>query len=131
MKKIIIAAAISTLALVACSSESDPAPTVTVTESQGDAYSEYDGSSSSEEVYLIAMRSSGNPIIAGSSDSELLEIGYAVCDILYQGYTVDDIVEYMARELVLSGNDTSTNAKAVGYIIGAADKILCAQSSIL
>ncbi len=135
MKKIIIAVAagLSTVALVACSAESVPAPTVTVTQeaqpeaqpSEPDTYSKYD---SREEMYLTTLRSSGNSVIASGSDSQLLEMGYDVCAILDKGYSVDDIAEAMAEELVRQGYNTSVHAEAVGHIIYGANRLLCTNS---
>lgn len=134
MKKIIIAVAagLSTVALVACSAESVPAPTVTVTqEAQPSQPSAPDTSSkynSSEQMYLTTMRSTGNAVLASGSDSDLLEMGYDVCAILDKGYSVDDIAEAMAEELVRQGYNTSVHAEAVGHIIYGANRLLCTNS---
>lgn len=129
MKKIFVLAFISMAALVACSSEAAPSPTVTITESvqapQQDSYDDGTTNLSNEEIYLLGVKSANNPILNSASDSELLEVGYSVCDILDQGFTTDDIIAYMAREMVNDGLTSEAHAEAVGYIIGAAESALC------
>jgi hypothetical protein len=132
MKKIIIVAAISAVALVGCSSQStQPVPTVTITEA-APAPSVDDPPSDTgidgEELYLLALRSMGNPIIDIASDSQLLDMGNSVCDALESGFTVEDIIAYMATEMTREGLTSDYQSEAVGYIIGAADTALCPGS---
>jgi hypothetical protein len=132
MKKIITAVAISAVALVGCSSQTGgPAPTVTITESVP-APSVDDPPTESvmgnEELYLISLKSMGNPIIDISTDSELLDMGYSVCEALESGFTVEDIIAYMATEMTREGLTSDYQSEAVGYIIGAADTALCPGS---
>jgi uncharacterized lipoprotein NlpE involved in copper resistance len=132
MKKIIVLASIAAFALVGCSSQSEPAPTVTITQaipapSVDDP--EPAPAVSNEELYLIGLRAMGNRIIDTSSDSDLLEVGYSVCDALDAGFSTDEIIAYLAREMVADGTTSDVYAEAVGYIIGAADSALCPGSS--
>jgi hypothetical protein len=131
MKKIIVASciAIASVGLVACSSDATPAPTVTVTQ-QAPAPTQDDPeppstAMSDEDLYLLGLRSMGNRIIDSSSDSELLEVGYSVCDVLDAGYTVDEVIAYLATEMAKDGGASDTYVEAVGYIIGAAETVLC------
>lgn len=135
MKKIIIASsiAIASLGLVACSSNASPAPTVTVTQnapapSQDDPPSP-EAVMSDEDLYIISIKSMNNPILNRATDSELLEMGYAVCDALNAGYTVDDVIAYMAAQIAEDGGASDTYVEAVGYIIGAADSALCPSAT--
>ena len=134
MKKIIVASsiAIASLGLVACSSSASPAPTVTVTQnvpapSQDDPAVPVT-SMSHEDLYLLGLRSLGNRIIDSASDGELLEVGYSVCDALDAGYSVEDIIAFLAVEMAKDGTTSDTYVEAVGYIIGAADVALCPQT---
>ena len=129
MKNIIIASsiAIASLGLVACSSDAAPTPTVTVTQ-QAPAPTQDDPPTttmSNEELYLLALRSMDNRIIDNASDGELLEVGYSVCDVLDAGYTVDEVIAYLAAEMARDGGASETYVEAVGYIIGASETALC------
>lgn len=135
MKNIIVASsiAIASMGLVACSSDASPAPTVTVTQ-QAPAPTQDDPeppstTMSGEELYLFGLRSMGNPIIDIASDSQLLEMGYSVCDALEAGFSVEDIILYMANEMTNEGMTSDNETEAVGYIIGAADTALCPSQS--
>ena len=133
MKNIIIASsiAIASLGLVACSSDAAPVPTVTVTQ-QAPAPTQDDPPTttmSNEELYILGLRSMNNRIINNASDSELLEVGYSVCDVLDAGYTVDEVISYLAAEMAKDGGASDTYVEAVGYIIGASETILCPTAS--
>jgi hypothetical protein len=132
MNKIIIVASLAAIALAGCSSQdAGPAPTVTITES-APAPSIDDPPAPSlaggEELYLLGLKSMGNPIIDIATDSQLLEMGYSVCEALESGFTVQDVIEYMATEMTRSGLTSDYQLEAVGYIIGAADTALCPGS---
>ena len=133
MNKIIIAVAISGLALVGCSSQASPTPTVTVTQNAPapEPLSTDDGVSnlSNEELYLIGIKSMDNPILNLATDAQLLEMGYSVCEALDAGFTVEDIIQYMAVQMVGEGMTSDAESEAVGYIIGAADTALCPGSN--
>jgi len=132
LNKVAIIAAVASIVLVGCSSNSsqEPQPVVTVTESvQAPEQPSVDDGVTNESVYIMGLRSVGNPILNSATDAELLEIGYVVCDILGQGYSTDDIIQYMAREMVKDGNSSETYAEAIGSIIGAAEVALCTGSN--
>lgn len=131
MNKIIIAVAIAGISLVGCSSQASPAPTVTVTQNAPAPAPEpeVEDTLSNEELYLLGIKSMSNPILNRATDVELLEMGYAVCDALNAGYTVDDVIAYMATQIAEDGGASDTYIEAVGYIIGAADSALCPGSS--
>lgn len=126
MNKFILAAgaAVTALVISACSGSTPETNTVTVTAPapQQEILSDRD---IKEEAYITSLRRSGNPILDSASDSDLLEVGYTVCDILSQGLTTQDIIEYMAREMVRDGITSDAYAEAVGYIIGASEVTLC------
>ena len=135
MKKIIIASsiAIASLGLVACSSSASPAPTVTVTQN-APAPTQDDPPTpeavvSDEELYLLGIKSMDNPILNVATDAQLLEMGYSVCEALNAGYTVDDVIAYMAVQMAGEGMTSDVEVEAVGYIIGAADSALCPSAT--
>lgn len=133
MNKIVIAVALSGLALVGCSSQASPAPTVTVTQNAPapEPLSTDDGVSnlSNEELYLLSIKSMSNSILNVATDAQLLEMGYSVCEALNAGFSVDDVIQYMATQMVGEGMTSDVETEAVGYIIGAADSALCPGSS--
>lgn len=131
MKKIIVACVISAAALVGCTSQSStPSPTVTITQSvPAPSIDDPQPNLSNEELYLLGLRSMDNRIIDNASDGELLEVGYSVCDALESGFSTDDIIAYLAREMVSDGMTSEVYTEAVGYIIGAADVALCPGSN--
>ena len=100
MNKFVLAAgaAVTALVISACSGNTAETSTVTVTAPapQGEILSDRE---IKEEAYITSLRRSGNPILDSAPDSDLLEVGYSVCDILDQGLTTQDIIEYMAREM--------------------------------
>lgn len=129
MNKIIIAVAIAGVALVGCSSQASPAPTVTVTQNAPAPEPEVEDTLSNEELYLLGIKSMSNPILNVATDAQLLEMGYSVCEALDAGFTVDDIIAYMAVQMAGEGMTSDAEVEAVGYIIGAADSALCPGSS--
>lgn len=134
MNKIIIAAAISSIALVGCSAQSStPVPTVTVTQQAPAPQPSVDDPPTApvlgnEDLYLLGLKSMNNPLIDVASDRQLLEMGYSVCRALQSGFSVEDIISYMATEMVKEGLTSDYQSEAVGYIIGAADTALCPGS---
>ena len=134
MKKIIIASsiAIASLGLVACSSSASPAPTVTVTQDAPAPTQDapvVPDSTSNEDLYLLGIKSMNNPILNIATDAQLLEMGYSVCEAFDAGYTVDDVIAYMAVQMAGEGMTSDAEVEAVGYIIGAADSALCPSAT--
>lgn len=132
MNKIVIAlVATSAMFIVGCSSTASPTPTVTVTENVPVPAPEPETEDilSNEELYLLGIKSMNNPILNVATDAQLLEMGYSVCEALNAGFTVDDVIQYMATQMVGEGMTSDVETEAVGYIIGAADSALCPGSS--
>lgn len=75
-----------------------------------------------EDEFLYDVRSTGSAIIERQSDSELIDMGYTVCDALDQGYTVSDVVEVLASNL-----PSTSEAEAYSALIAAALVNLCPQ----
>lgn len=73
------------------------------------------------EDYLYALHLLGDSNIETTDDSTLVTIGNEVCNVLDKGYTIEQLITYLAE----SGAIDSTNAESVGKIIGAAVVTLC------
>ena len=129
MKKIVIPmVALASLALAGCgASASTPTPVVTVTETA--AAPEVVDTLTNEEQYVAGIRSMNNPLLDSATDAQLIEMGNSVCEALAAGFSTQDIIEYMARQMVGQGMTSDVESEAVGYIIGAADTLLCPSAS--
>lgn len=79
---------------------------------------------SSEDEFLAAVNGAGNSIILTTSDSELLDMGWAVCDVLDEGYDLNDIADELIYNSDLS---TEEEFEAVGTIMGGAVSYLCPE----
>ncbi len=98
-----------------------PTPTSTWTPDPEPVYSD-------EELFLDAVSVYGNDITDYMSDSDLLEMGWTVCDVLDEGYTLDDIVNEFLYNSTLS---TEEEFAAVGTIVGGAVVYLCPEYSYM
>ena len=132
MKKIalVVVSFISMASLAACGNGSTPTPTITITQqapSMDDPQpqSEAQQQATDEDLYVAGLRAMNNPILNAATDLDLLQMGYSVCDALNAGYSTNDIIAYMATEMVKNGQTSDMETEAVGYIIAAADTILC------
>ncbi len=115
------------LVLAGCSTESSnttPTETVYVTPTPDlpDA-----NISSPEDDYLWAMRNNvDNYYIDQASDKDLLELGWSVCAVLDDGYSVEEII----YELIGSGTvETNEEAEFAGSVVGGAVYNLCPEHS--
>lgn len=79
---------------------------------------------SDEEEFLYAVNNMDNSVIAYTSDSDLLDMGWAVCDVLDDGYTLDDIADELIYNSDLS---TETEFEAVGIVMAGAVSYLCPE----
>jgi len=79
---------------------------------------------SSEDEFLWAVGDMNNDIIDYSSDSDLLDMGWAVCDVLDDGYDINDIIDYFLYE---SDFSTEEEYEAIGIVIGGAVIYLCPE----
>jgi hypothetical protein len=94
-----------------------PTPTSTWTPSPEPVYSD-------EDLYLDAVNEYGNSIIFATSDAELLELGWSVCDVLDMGYDINDIADEFIYNSTLS---TEEEFAALGTIVGGAVIYLCPE----
>ena len=89
------------------SSNVDPAPVLT-----------------DDELYLQTVRGQNNSYIDNATDTQLLKIGKQVCSILDSGYTVSDVVTYLAA------NGTSTDDsfyQMEGIVIASGVTVYCPE----
>lgn len=131
--KIAAAALISVAFISGCTVKAadapHPAPTVTVTKS-ADPIPAPEPPPSVETQYISALRSMNNPLVDAATNDQLLDMGYSVCDAFATGASVDDVVSYMADQMTANGHTSDYELQFVGYIIAAADKILCPSAGI-
>lgn len=128
-KKIMLGVGAVVLAVVAFvvgsssgNSDSAPAPQPTNTwtpDEQPDV-----PSYSSEDQFLAAVNGAGNSIVLTTSDSDLLDMGWSVCNVLDQGYDLNDIADELIYNSDLS---TQEEFEAVGVIMGGAVSYLCPE----
>ena len=115
------------LVLAGCSTESsNTTPTETVYVTPTPDLPEPD-ISTPEDDYLWAVRHNvDNYYIDEASDRDLIDLGWSVCDVLDQGYSVEDII----YELIGSGTvGTNEEAEFAGAIVGGAVYNLCPEHS--
>lgn len=132
MKKIITASVFAIAALTACTTSQTPAPTVTITEQAPDApsFNTDDGVVSKEAQYIDGVRAVGNYIIAAASDTELLEMGQTVCDVLSSGYTIDEVIEMLVQAMINNGTTSEEYVDAISSILAGATLFLCPQYDV-
>jgi hypothetical protein len=108
------------LILTGCSGSSGtPINTVTETVTEEPAYVP-----TAEDDYLSRLATAGNSIADSTSDSDLIDLGYQNCELLDDGYTVTEIVEYMTTSGKFSTNEEYS---FIGAIIGASVFALCPE----
>jgi Protein of unknown function (DUF732) len=130
MKKIIIAATISMVALVGCTSQASPspAPTVTITEQAPaplPAPSVDDGVTSSSQDFVDFVRSNGGIYGTVASESDLLQLGNTICDGLSSGLSEQQVTSVLAEALVKSDMGNDDGAKFGAALIVGAKNYLC------
>ena len=99
------------------SSHSSPAPSADPTQTAAPAPVATD-----DETYIGLVRSYGNSYIDNAEDYQLIKIAHDTCDVLDSGYTLDEVINYLAA------NGTSTDQEfyqAEGIIIGGAINVYC------
>lgn len=124
MKKIIIVAAAAILLMIgltACgSSNTNNTATDTYTTAPAPVETYV---ASPEDNFLEGVHSLNDPMIETTDDSTLLSIGHSTCRILNQGYSISALITTLAQQDAIN----SSNAEAVGKIIGAAVVTLCPE----
>lgn len=107
--------------LSGCSaSTSEPKETVTVTEQPDDTWNDYTGGD--EDAFLDAVNTNGNWVIATTSDSDLLDLGWTICDSLDTGASPDEIIE-----VLIDTAETTDDAEAFATVMAGAVVHLCPE----
>lgn len=102
--------------LSACSSDSSSTSEPYV------APQDYDTNPSDESGYIAALHSVGNPVLEVGSRSELLEMGFNVCNALDSGETVSSIA------IAIQASQDSEAGRQGGFaVIAAAVIYLCPE----
>jgi hypothetical protein len=123
MKKIITAAVISMMALVGCTTTSEPAPTVTITEQAPPNVD--DGVITGTQAYVNFVKDNGGRYASIASDQNLINLGNIVCDGYRKGLSQDDIVGALAYGLTENGMNNQDGARLAAAIIVGAERFLC------
>ena len=121
MYKYIAGAGLTALLLTGCGAASEPAATVTVTETAQPTTAPMSDSDS----YLAALYATGDITLANMDESSLINIGNSTCELLDEGVTVSTLAVY----LVENGGFTTSQYETIGRIIGAAVYNLCPEYS--
>lgn len=126
MKKFIIIAMFSAVALVGCSSQALPTPTVTVTQNAPAPEPTYttDAPTGTQE-FINFIRENGGIYGNAAKSSDLVNLGYTVCNGIKQGLTDDEILYAMASALVEAGMDNDEGAKFGAALIVGSKNYLC------
>ena len=130
MKKIIAAAAISMVALVGCTSQSDaepvPAPTVTITEQAPlPEPSVDDGVTTNSKKFVDFVRNNGGIYGRVADESDLFGLGQTICEGFAGGLTEDEITYVLAQALVNNDMGTDDGAQFGAALIVGAKNYLC------
>jgi hypothetical protein len=130
MKKIIIAAAISMVALVGCTSQSEPTPTVTITEQAPlPAPSVDDGVVTNSQKFIDFIRDNGGIYGQIAQESDLFSLGQTICEGFAGGLSEDEITYVLAQALVNNDMGNDDGAEFGAALIVGAKNYLCESST--
>lgn len=130
MKKIIVAAAISMVALVGCTAQSEPTPTVTITEQAPlPAPSVDDGVVTNSQKFIDFVRDNGGVYGQIAEESDLFSLGQTICEGFAGGLSEDEITYVLAQALVNNGMGNDDGAKFGAALIVGAKNYLCEPST--
>lgn len=130
MKKIIVAAVISMVALVGCTSQNEPAPTVTITEqAPAPQPSIDDGVTTSSQDFINFVKANGGIYGQAAAASDILDLGETICEGLAGGLSEDEITSVLAQALVNNNMGNDEGAKFGAALIVGAKNYLCATST--
>lgn len=125
MKKIIIAAMISGLVLVGCSSQTPPpSPTVTITE-QVPTPSQDDGAVVGQQMFIDFVRENGGLYGSVAQDSDILDLGNSICEGFTNGLSEDEILYALSNALVQSNMNNDDGIKFGAALMVGAQNYLC------
>ena len=130
MKNILVAAAISMVALVGCSGNSNPTPAVTITEQAPPPVNQDDGVVTSQSEYVNFVKDRGGLYASVATPSDLINLGSIVCDGYNRGLSEDDIVLALSYALVESNMGNEDGAQFAAAIVVGAERYLCGFGSV-
>lgn len=126
MKKIIVATVISMAALVACTSQAQPSPTVTITEQAPlPQPSVDDGIATNSQAFIDFVRANGGLYGQVADSSDIMTLGNTICKGFQQGLSEDEITYMLAQALVESDMANDDGAKLGAALIVGAKNYLC------
>ena len=130
MKKIIISATISVVALVGCTSQVTPAPapTVTITEQAPAPDSIPEDTTqtlTNSERFVQFVRENGGLYGQVAEESNLLSMGNTICDGFASGLSEDEITSILASALIKNDMANDDGAKLGAALIVGAQTYLC------
>ena len=129
MKKIIAAATISLVALVGCTSQAEPTPTVTITEQAPvPAPSVDDGVVTNSQKFIDFVRANGGIYGQVAEESDIFGLGQTICEGFAGGLSEDEITYVLAQALVNNNMDNDDGAKFGAALIVGAKNYLCGTS---
>ena len=129
MKKIIVAAAISMVALVGCTSQSEPSPTVTITEQAPAPLNTDDGVVTNSQKFIDFVRDNGGIYGQIAEESDLFSLGQTICEGFAGGLSEDEITYVLAQALVNNDMGNDDGAEFGAALIVGAKNYLCESST--
>lgn len=131
MKKIIVAAAISMVALVGCTSQSEstPIPTVTITEQAPAPLNTDDGVVTNSQKFIDFVRDNGGIYGQIAEESDLFSLGQTICEGFAGGLSEDEITYVLAQALVNNDMGNDDGAEFGAALIVGAKNYLCEPST--
>jgi uncharacterized lipoprotein NlpE involved in copper resistance len=129
MKKIIVAATISVLALVGCTAQSEPTPTVTITEQAPAPLNTDDGVVTNSQKFVDFIRDNGGIYGQIAEESDIFSLGQTICEGFAGGLSEDEITYVLAQALVNNDMDNDDGAKFGAALIVGAKNYLCESST--
>jgi PBP1b-binding outer membrane lipoprotein LpoB len=127
MKKIIAAAIISGAVLVGCSSQSQPTPTVTITE-QAPSLNQDDGAVVGQQMFIDFVKENGGIYGSVAQESDILDLGNTICDSLAKGLSEDEVLYALSSALVENDMNNEDGIKFGAALMVGAQNYLCNYS---
>lgn len=124
MKKIIASVIISGAVLVGCSSQSQPTPTVTITE-QAPTTNQDDGVVVGQQMFIDFVRQNGGLYGSAAQDSDILDLGNSICEGFANGLSEDEILYALSNALVQSNMNNDDGIKFGAALMVGAQNYLC------
>jgi uncharacterized lipoprotein NlpE involved in copper resistance len=129
MKKIIVASVIAAVALVGCTSQSEPTPTVTITEQAPTPLNTDDGVVTNSQKFVDFVRDNGGIYGQIAEESDLFSLGQTICEGFAGGLSEDEITYVLAQALVNNDMGNDDGAKFGAALIVGAKNYLCEPST--